>query len=376
VRFYLFHLMPYPAVPDEFDARPSASITVPNSWYDPQLGRELYNRYLDELELAEALGFDGVCLNEHHQSIYGLMPSPNIVAAMLARRTSRVEIAIVGNAIPVRGNPLRVAEEIAMLDVTTGGRIVSGFVRAIGGEYFNTGVNPTQARERFLEAHDLIVAAWTRPSPFRWTGKHYRFNYVNVWPRPLQQPHPPIWVPGLGSSETIRWIAEQRYTYLSVFRPPATIKPWFDRLREHARDDFGYEAEPGQFGLLLPVYVGETDEQAHADARPHLEWLFHKGLRARWQEHFPPGYLTQSSLAAMLRAGGRPELHELPYEAIVGEGFAVVGSAETIVRELRAREELLGCGILCALLQFGDMPHERTVANMERFAAGVMPAFR
>src|SRR5437016_4664630 len=102
-----------------------------------------------------------------------------------SKRRSRITIAIVGNGLPLRGNPLRVAEEVAMIDVTTGGRVISGFVRGIGMEYFGTGVNPTVSRDRFYEAHDLIVKAWTTPGPFRWIGKHYRYNYVNIWPRPL-----------------------------------------------------------------------------------------------------------------------------------------------------------------------------------------------
>src|SRR4051812_14272582 len=143
MEFYLFHLMPWPYLPDDFDERySSAWVTCPNSLYDPVQGQALYNRYLDELELGEQLGFDGVCVNEHHQTSYGLMPAPNIIAATLARRTSRIKIALMGNAVPLRDHPLRIAEEVAMLDVITGGRIISGFVRGIGCEYYSFGVNP------------------------------------------------------------------------------------------------------------------------------------------------------------------------------------------------------------------------------------------
>ena len=128
MKFYYFHLMPYVMEHDE----PSSWVTLSNRHYDPAVGHTLYHQYLDQLEYAEALGWDGICVNEHHQNCYGTMPSPNVMAAMLVRRTTRARIAILGNGLPLRENPLRIAEEIAMLDVVSGGRIVSGFVRGIG----------------------------------------------------------------------------------------------------------------------------------------------------------------------------------------------------------------------------------------------------
>src|SRR5688500_14836884 len=108
MRVFSFHLMPYPALPDQVDTlRDSAWVWLSNRHFDPKLGHELYNRYLDELEYAEELGFDGVCVNEHHQNAYGLMPSPNLFAATLARRTSRVKIAVIGNALPLYDPPTR-----------------------------------------------------------------------------------------------------------------------------------------------------------------------------------------------------------------------------------------------------------------------------
>ena len=180
-------------------------MVLPNTYFDPVKGHELYNRYLDELELAAELGFDGISVNEHHQNAYGLMPSPIVMAAALARRTKTAKIAILGNAFGLREHPLTLAEEHAMIDVLTGGRLITGMVRGIGAEYFSFGANPAFSHARFQEAHDLVIQAWTRPGPFAFEGTHYHFEYVNVWPRPYQQPHPPIWCPSLGSTETIEW---------------------------------------------------------------------------------------------------------------------------------------------------------------------------
>src|SRR5437867_4000400 len=174
VKFYYFHLMPYIM---DHDA-PSSWVTLSNRHYDPGLGHTLYNQYLDQFEHAERLGWDGLCVNEHHQNCYGTMPSPNVVAAMLVRRTTKAKIAILGNGLPLRDNPLRVAEEIAMLDVVSGGRVISGFVRGISAEYFSTAVNPTHSRERFYEAAELILRSWTEEGPFPFDGRYYRYPYA------------------------------------------------------------------------------------------------------------------------------------------------------------------------------------------------------
>src|SRR3954469_15099313 len=135
--------MPWPYLPADFSqTHDTAWVVCENDLYDPRQGHAVYNRYLDELEYADELGFDAICVNEHHQNAYGLMPSPNIMAAALARRTTRAKIAILGNCLPLRDHPLRVAEEVAMLDVITNGRIISGFVRGLGAESFSFGLSP------------------------------------------------------------------------------------------------------------------------------------------------------------------------------------------------------------------------------------------
>src|ERR671935_2947801 len=128
MKFHFFHLMPYPRLPDDFRQRyHGVWVDLPASeLYDPVRGHEVYNEYLDELEYADQLGFDGIGVNEHHQNGYGLMPSPNLMASSLARRTSRAAICVIGNSIACYNPPIRVAEEFAMLDVISGGRLVAG----------------------------------------------------------------------------------------------------------------------------------------------------------------------------------------------------------------------------------------------------------
>ena len=376
MQFYFFHLMPYPHLPPDYmETEPSAWVTLSNSHYDPQVGHQLYNRYLDELEYAEELGFDGICVNEHHQNAYGTMPSPNVVAGLLARRTSRCKIAILGNGLPLRDHPLRVAEEVAMLDVVTGGRVISGFVRGIGCEYHSFSLNPAHSRERFLEAHDLIVRAWTEPGPFHFHGKHYRFRYVNVWPRPLQQPHPPIWIPSQGSTETIDWAAEHHYPYLQTFNTLAALKKNLTAYKAAAQAH-GYEAKAEQLGWAVPIYVAPTDDEARAEVKPHIEMFFNQLLRYPPEYGFPPGYLTEQSMAAVLTAKVSDRGQARTMEKMDEEGYIIAASAETVRQRVAAAQAEIGYGLLVPFLQFASLPADLTRRNMELFAREVMPAFQ
>lgn len=375
MEFYAFHLMPWPHLPPNFrDNYDSAWVTLSNSVYDPEEGHKLYARYIDELVLAEETGFDGVCVNEHHQNAYGTMPAPNIIAAMLVQRTKRAKIAILGNALPLRDHPLRVAEEVAMLDVISGGRIISGFVRGIGAEYYSLGVNPAHSRERHLEAHDLIVKAWTQPGPFVWDGKHYSFPYVNVWPRPLQKPHPPIWIPSQGSGETIDWAAEHRYPYLQTYTALPLIKPFFDQYRATAERS-GYTAAPSQIGWAVPLYIGRTDEAAREEAWPHLDQFSNDLLYMPQEMLFPPNYLTEQSMERVL-ASKRGVYARKTWQDIDAASLAIVGSPDTVLRRLEDAHKSLGFGRLVPFVQFGGLPGDLTRRNIELFAEHVIPRFR
>ena len=376
MKFSFFHLMPYPYLPDDFDtAYDSASLTYPNANFDPSLGGALYARYLDELEYADQLGFDGIAVNEHHQSAYGLMPSPNLMAAALTRRTSNARIMVLGNAIAIRGNPLRVAEEIAMLDLRSGGRVDSGFVRGIGWEYFGHSINPTKSRSRFNEAHDLILKAWTSPEMFSWYGENYEYRYVNIWPRPLQEPHPPIFIPGAGSTETMKFCAERRYTYMSVYAPTRIVRRWFDGYRQAAAD-LGYVADPEKIAFSVPIYVADTDEKAHAEGRPAIEWLYHKGLRQTAQMVTPPGYMSPGSLRGVLASGMRG-FGASSYEDLLAQGQAVVGSPSSVAKRLgELYDDLGGFGQIIGLFAIGPSTHEQVTRSAELFATEVLPVLR
>ncbi len=376
---FMFHLMPYADLDMTYVEKYSTDwVVLPNTYYDPAKGHVLYNRYLDELELAAELGFDGISVNEHHQTAYGMMPSPIVTAAALSRRTKNCKIAILGNAFCLRDQPLTLAEEHAMIDNITGGRLISGMVRGIGAEYYSIGVNPTLSHARFQEAHDLVIQAWTRPGPFRFEGEHYNFDYVNLWPRPFQQPHPPIWCPSTGSNETIEWASHpsRKYVYVQTYSPLSSVERYLNLYRQTARDVHGYDAASTQIAWAAPIYVGETDESALEEAGPHIEALFNKFLKLELELHFPPGYISAESWKAMVQHRRKPMEGANNARALRDLGVFVCGSADTVRRKLTEAHARLGFQNFLGLLQFGTLPRDLTDRNIRRFAAEVMPALK
>jgi len=371
--------MPYGALDMSYaEEHSSVWLKLPNSYFDPKIGNELYNRYLNELELAAEVGFDGISVNEHHQNAYGLMPSPVVMAAALARNTENCKIAILGNAFALREHPLTLAEEHAMIDNITGGRLITGMVRGVGCEYFSMGVNPAYSLERHIEAHDLVVRAWTETGPFAFEGKHYHFEYVNMWPRPYQDPHPPIWCPSQGSTETIEWAAhpDRKYVYLQAYSAFESVLRYLNTYRSVAEQNYGYTASSGQIAWSVPVYCAETDEQAMEEVRPHIESLFNTFLPKISQSMFvPPGYMTASSMKkifahkATLRGGQK-------VEELMERGVIVVGSPDTVRDTLIERHRQAGFEHVLIMPQFGTLPADLTEKSLRLLGAEVVPALQ
>jgi alkanesulfonate monooxygenase SsuD/methylene tetrahydromethanopterin reductase-like flavin-dependent oxidoreductase (luciferase family) len=380
MKFTCFHLMPYrPLDLKAASDYRSAWVVLPNSFYDPKKGAAEYESYLDQLTFAEKLGFDVIGVNEHHQTAYGMMPAPNLIASALIQRTKSIKIAILGRALPIVGNPINIAEEFAMLDVLSKGRIIAGFVRGIGAEYHSTGVNPAFSHERFHEAHDLIVKAWTATGPFEFEGNHFRFRYVNLWPRPYQTPHPPIWIPSMGSRETIEWASapERKYPFLVTFSSEAAVVRYLNMYRETAQAH-GYDASGSQLGWAVPLYVANTDARAREEAKAGIETLFNNFLPMPWEMLLPPGYTSNASLKATMKIrtalGSRARNQTI--DELIANGTAVIGSPKTVLEKIERVRDQTGVENLITMLQFGVMPDALAVRNMEMFASEVMPKLR
>jgi alkanesulfonate monooxygenase SsuD/methylene tetrahydromethanopterin reductase-like flavin-dependent oxidoreductase (luciferase family) len=303
-----------------------------------------------------------------------MMPSPNLMASVLARNTARAALVVLGDSLALYNPPLRVAEEFAMLDVLSGGRLVAGMVIGGGPEYFSYQINPTFARERYREALDLIVAAWTRPGPFAWHSKHYFFQHVNPWPRPLQEPHPAIWIPGVGSLETIEFVAQRRYAYMGVpYFHIDVFRKVFDQFRD-ACAKAGYTAQPEQMGWGVPIYVAETDRQAREEFEPHL-WYFVRNL-LKGIGLAPPGYTSARSAVGIIK--NRPLFlsEQKTWDDIERGVYAIVGSPETVRQMIDRYRKELGVGVVLTGCQAGSLPHDLARKSMELLAREVLPHVR
>ena len=373
--------MPYTDLPEDFaEQHPSVWVDIDPGLFDPRRGHELYNEFMDELEAAAELGFDGVCVNEHHANAYGLMPSPNLIASSLARRTRDAAIVLMGNSLALYDPPTRVAEEMAMIDCISGGRLVAGFpVGTPMDTCYAYGRNPSQLRQRYLEAHDLVMRAWTEGRPFAWNGRFHKLRYVNPWPRPLQQPHPPVWIPGGGSLETWRWCAERDYvySYLSYFGYKAgadTLRGFWD-----AMDQLGKDRNPYRAGFLQFVGVAETHDEALDLYREPAEYFYGRCLHLDPRFAAPPGYTSEATRRARVEsmvaraAGGRSSDIARDFDDIVDRGYLIVGNPDEVAERLRHVARSLHVGHLMLLLQFGNMGRELTLHNTELFAKRVMP---
>ncbi|HXG36774.1 MAG TPA: LLM class flavin-dependent oxidoreductase [Dehalococcoidia bacterium] len=381
MKFHWFHLMPYRYLPPDFPQRyRSIWVDIPSQLYDPVKGHALYNEYLDDLEYADQAGFDGICVNEHHQNGYGLMPSPNLMAAALTRRTRNANLVVMGNSIALYNPPIRVAEEMAMLDVMSGGRLVAGFPLGTAMDTtFGYGVPPAVLRDRYHEAHNLIVQAWTRPDPFTFNGKYTKLRYVNVWPRPLQKPHPPIWVPGAGTLETWEWVAEMGYVYLYLsYFGHKRGREVMDGYWEFV-DRYGGDTNPYRAGFLQVIAVSETDASAEEEYAEHALFFYNTCLHVYPGFADPPGYRTLRTLKASgfsgLAASARP-FGQLGWKDLVERGYVVAGSPASVRDQLREVIKNLRVGHLLLLLHFGSMPHHLTLKNTDLFAREVMPHLR
>ncbi len=382
MKVHWFHLMPWRWLPEDFKERyRSVWVDIPVELWDSERGHYLYNEYLDELEYAAAAGFDGVCVNEHHSNAYGLMPSPNIMAAALTRRTRETALVVLGNSIALYNPPIRVAEEMAMLDVISGGRLVAGMpVGTSMDTNFAYGQVPATLREKYREAHDLIVRAWTEAEPFVFNGRFTQLRYVNPWPRPLQKPHPPIWIPGGGSIETWDWCVERDYlyAYLSYFgyiRGKKVMDRYWDRVRQ-----LGVEPNPFRGGFLQLVCVSDTDASAEREYARHVDYFFNRCLHIANAFADAPGYRTEATIRAgvLAQVGKYAELvrFDLGWKEFNEQGYIIAGSPETVRERLADMVRSMNLGHLMVLLQIGSMPKELTLKNTQLFAEKVLPTLK
>jgi alkanesulfonate monooxygenase SsuD/methylene tetrahydromethanopterin reductase-like flavin-dependent oxidoreductase (luciferase family) len=283
---------------------------------------------------------------------------------------------------------------------------VTGWVRGTGRESVAHNAQPPFNWERFQEAHDFIVKAWTTPGPFRWEGEHYHYRYVNPWMRPYQQPRPQIWIPGIVSRNTVKWAAERRYPYIMLATQLEPTKMSFDYYREVAREN-GYEAGPQNLGYLFKVHVDETEEKAYEVGRKLIEGpanIFLEGSRSRVNpavQNLPgltsrTNVLPTAEIMAVAQSRGRKSLAEEraaePEEAASLEELEaerdkmfrglldsygiITGTPDTVIPKIRHVLEYLRPGQIFFWDGDGDMSHDDAMRSLRLMGSDVLPAVR
>jgi alkanesulfonate monooxygenase SsuD/methylene tetrahydromethanopterin reductase-like flavin-dependent oxidoreductase (luciferase family) len=375
VEVFWFSEQPYGHVTDEdLSQYDSGRLGFPNTYFDPHKAHVLYNQYHDQYALADEVGFDGIMSNEHHASYWCMKPSVNIDAAVICKVTKKAKIAILGNVIAVN-DPVRMAEEIAMLDCISGGRIISGFVRGTAVESLHGGIDPSENFERFQEAHDLIIKCWTTPGPFRYEGKYYHYRAVNPWVIPMQKPHPDIWFPGTGSPESVVWAATHHHPYMNL-GALVGVTEYLKGVYIETAKDVGFTPGPEHFGYLLRVLCADTDEKAIDLGRTFM-WTENHRQRGPREHNDPPGYQSREALKVKM---SRPTIgtgtfgKKMGYDELRAVNNIIVGNPETVIKKLTEIIQHLNPGYLHIYGNEGPMAHQDVKRSIELLGKEVIPA--
>jgi alkanesulfonate monooxygenase SsuD/methylene tetrahydromethanopterin reductase-like flavin-dependent oxidoreductase (luciferase family) len=387
----IFHFSEQP-YPDAWNlGLDSLRNTIPNRLCKPEIARRIYRERQDEWLLCDDLGIN-IAFNEHHASATCLSASPEVTMSIMARMTKNVQILPIGFQVANRPNVVLLAEQIAMADVISGGRIQMGFVKGAPYELSPANSNPGRYLDRFWEGVELITSALaSRDGPFNFEGEYYHYRQVNVWPQPWQQPHPPVWIPAQSPGSTIE-VARRGYN-LAVFLTGRNYKKLLDIYSHEVRSAGLPSPGPERFGYLCLCAVAETEEEAMRRAYDIHGYLRTTSLIA---EAFvnPPGYQSPENNANWLRKGqlrGRAGTH---FPATKSDGTVInqatasiadlidacivfAGTPGQVYDQICAFNDHVGdIGNYIFMFHGGELSHEDTKDSLRLLADKVMPRLK
>ena len=334
---------------------------MPAANYDTDAGTRAYHGMIERITLAEQAGFDWVSLSEHHYSPRILTPSPILAGAYVAAQVKSIKIALLG-PIVAHSNPVRVAEELAMLDTMAGGRLVVGLLRGTSNEVLTYDLNPAESRDRTDEGMELILKAWTEPQPFGWQGRHFRYRTVSVWPRPLQQPHPPTFA--LGTSREAGDFAARNHVGLGVSYGPFDVMGRATGHYRQACDRHGWQPTADQIIFRANIVLADTDEAA-----------------AKAMEAYPARapFSLAAPIAEALLAVDRRNIAGESRTASVNRALPInfSGSPATVAKQISQCHEQTGAGVIDLGFQTpGSTDPDRLLEAIDLFGRKVLPMIR
>jgi len=346
----------------------------PPGLYDPDVGAKSLDGALTNARLADELGFDWVSVSEHHYAPGIMSPNASVWAGALTQVVRRAKIALLGPIVSIN-NPVRLAEEIAQLDMMSGGRIIVFMLRGTPNEFNTYYVNPSETRERAQEAIKLIERALTEPQPFGWEGRYFRYPTVSVWPRPTQSPHPPIFSSG-NSPESCVFAAQNHHGLAMSFIPPHLVAESV-QLYKNECAKAGWEPAPDQILYRSIIAIGESEadvasqqQMRAARNRPRPEYnTAPRGLG-------PLSWLENAGGSVDDAVNGRVARDDESDRAGPGFGLGTMqfaGTPDMLVEQIEAFHETTGVGVL----DFGFIGRpDVTAERLRLFGTEVLPRVR
>jgi alkanesulfonate monooxygenase SsuD/methylene tetrahydromethanopterin reductase-like flavin-dependent oxidoreductase (luciferase family) len=348
--------------------------------FEPEVAINTYRNHIKAWVELEKQGFDGVAINEHHGTPFGLGNSPNLMAAALSQLTEKLKILVYANLLPIH-EPLRLAEELAMLDCMTNGRLIAGVARGAPREYNIFNVPMSESRGRFNEAFDVMRGAWTEDR-FSFDGEFYKYRDVSIWPRPVQQPHPPIWVPLTGSKETIEWAAAHDATITpGVFA--GSMREDTIRYFAECQEKHGRKVQSDKICIMVDCYVADSKQQAVDEYGEYLMYLFNTllGYDQVWQDEVNKKGYYSSTAFEHLREGTKGTLaedgtvfNEWTMDTVrAAAEHMPMGTADQVIERIIAECDDAGANNVLLVCNRGHMPHEMYLNQIRRIGKEVLP---
>ncbi|MBX9828897.1 MAG: LLM class flavin-dependent oxidoreductase [Xanthobacteraceae bacterium] len=377
----VYHFTEQPYYPAWNHHKGSLRVNLPNEMCDPQIAGDLFHRYYDEWKLADELGFN-IMVNEHHQTATCMSSTVIVGLSVLARETKKARLLVLGYPIGHRPDPLRCAEELATIDVVSRGRLDMGFIKGVPYEFPASNQNPVGVMDRFWESHDFILKAMThRGEPFNWEGEHFHYRQVNIWPRPVQQPHPPVWTT-TGNRTQAKLLGEKGYVMATLGSGYAT-RPLYDAYRAAYAAKWKRPAPADRFAYLGLVAVADNEAEARRRGELVAGYLYSSSI-VHVPFRNPPGFLTADDNAKMLRGLTAPRsftkdrrainMHSGSVQDLIDAGLLFCGTPDQVYRQIVDFTEYCGgMGNLLMMGHAGFLSHEDTVSNLTMFSQEVMP---
>lgn len=338
--------------------------------FNPQKCQELFDWHMESWQLAERVGFEGIFFSEHHFTAYNLSPSPNLLIAAIAQLTQRIRLGVMINVLPMH-NPRRYAEECAMLDYLTHGRLEIGVGRGIDEKEFRReGIPMEEVRERFEEGMRFVMNALNN-SVFTHKGKLMNFDEeTTLWPQPLSRPVDRPWI-SAASAETLVWTGAEGYRAATAFAPLPKVRDNFINYRKAAADA-GHSSGPENTMWMVPTFVADTDEEARAIAEPAMNRnidLFREAVVFEDIDNLPKSYEAYADLHRPFKSSGAAD-----FQGLIDAGFIVCGSPSTVRDRMTEIAKFVETENVLMWGCFGNLTKEQTMHSYELIGKEVIPA--